>query len=60
MYDAGLIRSAISAWRTEVVPWCATATFPSANGAFRDGATAEEIAEQYPAISLGQVYTVIA
>jgi len=29
-------------------------------GAFRDGATAEEIAEQYPAVSLGQVYAVIA
>lgn len=29
-------------------------------GTFRDGATAEEIAEQYPAISLGQVYAVIA
>jgi uncharacterized protein (DUF433 family) len=29
-------------------------------GAFRDGATAEEIAEQYPAISLGQIYAVIA
>jgi uncharacterized protein (DUF433 family) len=29
-------------------------------GAFRDGATAEEIAEQYPVLSLGQVYAVIA
>jgi len=29
-------------------------------GAFLDGATAEEIAEQYPAISLAQVYAVIA
>ena len=29
-------------------------------GAFRDGATAEEIAEQYPTIALGQVDAVIA
>jgi uncharacterized protein (DUF433 family) len=35
-------------------------TLETVVGAFRDGATAEEIAEQYPAISLGQVYAVIA
>ncbi len=35
-------------------------TLDTVVGAFRDGATAEEIAEQYPAISLGQVYAVIA
>lgn len=35
-------------------------TLDSVVSAFRDGATAEEIAEQYPAISLGQVYAVIA
>ena len=35
-------------------------TLDSVVGAFRDGATAEEITEQYPAISLGQVYAVIA
>ncbi len=29
-------------------------------GTFCDGSTAEEIAEQYPAISLGEVYAVIA
>lgn len=28
-------------------------------GAFRDGATAEEIAEQYPTLALGVVYQVI-
>jgi uncharacterized protein (DUF433 family) len=35
-------------------------TLDSVVSAFRDGATAEEIAEQYPAITLGQVYAVIA
>ena len=35
-------------------------TLDSVVGAFRDGSTAEEIVEQYPAISLGQVYAVIA
>lgn len=35
-------------------------TLDTVVGAFRDGSTAEEIAEQYPAISLGQVYAVIA
>lgn len=35
-------------------------TLDTVVGAFRDGATAEEIAEQYPAISLGQVYAIIA
>lgn len=35
-------------------------TLETVVGAFHDGATAEEIAEQYPAISLGQVYAVIA
>ena len=35
-------------------------TLDTVVGAFRDGATAEEIAEQYPAIFLGQVYAVIA
>ena len=35
-------------------------TLDTVVGAFRDGATAEEIAEQYPAMSLGQVYAVIA
>ena len=35
-------------------------TLDTVVGAFRDGATAEEIAEQYPAISLGEVYAVIA
>lgn len=35
-------------------------TLDTVVGAFRDGATAEEIAEQYPAIALGQVYAVIA
>jgi uncharacterized protein (DUF433 family) len=35
-------------------------TLDTVVGAFRDGATAEEIAEQYRAISLGQVYGVIA
>ena len=35
-------------------------TLDTVVGAFRDGATAEEIAEQYPAISLAQVYAVIA
>jgi uncharacterized protein (DUF433 family) len=35
-------------------------TLDAVVGAFRDGATAEEIAEKYPAISLGQVYAVIA
>jgi len=35
-------------------------TLDTVVGAFRDGATAEQIAEQYPAISLGQVYAVIA
>ena len=35
-------------------------TLDTVVSAFRDGATAEEIAEQYPAISLGQVYAVIA
>ncbi len=35
-------------------------TLDTVVGAFRDGATAEEITEQYPAISLGQVYAVIA
>lgn len=35
-------------------------TLDTVVGAFRDGATAEEIAEQYPTISLGQVYAVIA
>jgi uncharacterized protein (DUF433 family) len=35
-------------------------TLDTVIGAFRDGATAEEIAEQYPSISLGQVYAVIA
>jgi uncharacterized protein (DUF433 family) len=35
-------------------------TLDTVIGAFRDGATAEEIAEQYPAISLGQTYAVIA
>jgi uncharacterized protein (DUF433 family) len=35
-------------------------TLDTVVGAFCDGATAEEIAEQYPAISLGQVYAVIA
>lgn len=35
-------------------------TLDTVVGAFRDGATAEEIAEQYPAVSLGQVYAVIA
>jgi hypothetical protein len=31
-------------------------TLDTVIGAFCDGATAEEIADQYPAISLGQVY----
>jgi uncharacterized protein (DUF433 family) len=35
-------------------------TLDTVVGAFRDGATAEEIAEQYPAVSLGEVYAVIA
>jgi uncharacterized protein (DUF433 family) len=35
-------------------------TLDTVVGVFRDGATAEEIAEQYPAVSLGQVYAVIA
>lgn len=35
-------------------------TLDTVVGSFRDGATAEEIAEQYPAISRGQVYAVIA
>jgi len=35
-------------------------TLDTVVGAFLDGATAEEIVEQYPAISLGQVYAVIA
>ena len=35
-------------------------TLDTVVGAFCDGATAEEIAGQYPAISLGQVYAVIA
>ena len=35
-------------------------TLDTVVGAFQDGATAEEIAEQYPALSLGQVYAVIA
>ncbi|NEV64685.1 DUF433 domain-containing protein [Thiorhodococcus minor] len=35
-------------------------TLDTVVGAFSDGATAEEIAEQYPAVSLGQVYAVIA
>jgi uncharacterized protein (DUF433 family) len=35
-------------------------TLDSVVSAFRDGATAEEIVEHYPAISLGQVYAVIA
>jgi uncharacterized protein (DUF433 family) len=35
-------------------------TLDTVVGAFHDGATAEEIAEQYPAISLGQVYAVVA
>lgn len=35
-------------------------TLDTVVGAFRDGATAEDIAEQYSAISLGQVYAVIA
>lgn len=35
-------------------------TLDSIVNAFCDGATAEEIAEQYPAISLGQVYAAIA
>lgn len=35
-------------------------TLDSVIGAFQDGATAEETAEQYPALSLGQVYAVIA
>ncbi|WP_295581616.1 DUF433 domain-containing protein [uncultured Lamprocystis sp.] len=35
-------------------------TLDTVVGSFRDGATAEEIAEQYPAVSLGQVYAVIA
>ena len=35
-------------------------TLDTVVGAFQDGATAEEIAEQYPTISLGQVYAVIA
>ena len=35
-------------------------TLDSVVGAFHDGSTAEEIVEQYPAISLGQVYAVIA
>lgn len=35
-------------------------TLDTVIGAFCDGATAEEIADQYPAISLGQVYAVIA
>ena len=35
-------------------------TLETVVGAFRDGATAEEIADQYPAISLGQVYATIA
>jgi uncharacterized protein (DUF433 family) len=39
---------------------CSRVTLDSVVSTFRDGATAEEIAEQYPAISLGQVYAVIA
>ena len=35
-------------------------TLDTVVGTFQDGATAEEIAEQYPTISLGQVYAVIA
>ena len=35
-------------------------TLDTVVGAFLNGATAEEITEQYPAISLGQVYAVIA
>jgi uncharacterized protein (DUF433 family) len=35
-------------------------TLDTVIGAFRDGATAEEIAEQYPSISLADVYAVIA
>jgi len=35
-------------------------TLDTVVGAFQDGATAEEIAEQYPTLSLGQVYAVIA
>jgi uncharacterized protein (DUF433 family) len=35
-------------------------TLDTVVGAFRDGATAEEIAEQYPAVSLGEVYATIA
>lgn len=35
-------------------------TLDTVVGAFQDGATAEEIAEQYPTLSLDQVYAVIA
>lgn len=35
-------------------------TLDTVIGAFLDGAAAEEIAEQYPAMSLGEVYAVIA
>ncbi|MBK5938056.1 DUF433 domain-containing protein [Halochromatium roseum] len=35
-------------------------TLETVISAFLDGATAEEIAEQYPALSLGEVYAVIA
>jgi len=34
-------------------------TLDTVVGAFQDGATAEEIATQYPTLSLGQVYAVI-
>lgn len=35
-------------------------TLDTVVAAFRDGLTAEEIAEQYPSLSLSQVYAVIA
>jgi len=35
-------------------------TLDTVVGAFQNGATAEEITEQYPTLSLGQVYAVIA
>lgn len=35
-------------------------TFATVVGAFLDGATAEEIAEQYPVLPLAHVYSVIA
>jgi hypothetical protein len=44
----------------EAPPLAADASGTFRVGNSRDGATAEEIAEQYPAISLGQVYAVIA